>query len=260
MNDEKKYILAISYSNTNVRIVTTIFRALETRIPNRVFFDKACDDQLVGMKGHVNLLEVYRTLSKYIVVICAGDYNNTYWTSEEWKTIHTYVDQNNIIPVSLDGSRPPGFQNAFFIKGKRKSGKVIAEEIWKAGLKNGFWTDRESVIAPVRGDSPVIDVSERSQMPQHQNSELKSGLIIVGDVVNFSSLPPANMPRVLTTLWRTAENARLLKGDWADLLGPFGAKPWLDLLGGEESIMVLISYNAYTIRVLRAFRPEGAFT
>lgn len=55
-------------------------------------------------------------------------------------------------------------------------------------------------------------------MPQHQNSELKSGLIIVGDVVNFSSLPPANMPRVLTALWRTAENARLLQGDSSTLL------------------------------------------
>ena len=31
---------------------------------------------------------------------------------------------------------------------------------------------------------------------------------------------------------------------WADLLGPFGAKPWFDFLGGEEAIVVIVSYNA----------------
>jgi hypothetical protein len=31
---------------------------------------------------------------------------------------------------------------------------------------------------------------------------------------------------------------------WADLLGPFGAKPWFDFLGSEEAIVVIISYNA----------------
>jgi hypothetical protein len=43
-------------------------------------------------------------------------------------------------------------------------------------------------------------------------------------------------------------------------LGPFGAKPCLNLLDGNDAIMILISYNAIKACGSGSSRSEGAFT
>lgn len=210
----KKYLIGISYTGTSARKVKHIFERLRSRLSGPVFFDKEHEDELVGLMGKANLLKVYRELCEHVVVVCSGDYNNTYWTSEEWHTINAHVERSKIIPVSIDGSVPRGFEDAFFVKGREKSGSQIADAIFDFGLKKGFWTGggTSAPASPGPGKAPGIP-----NLPSPV-SELKSGLIIVGDVVNFSSLPPGKMPEVLTALWKTAGEANLLEGDWCALL------------------------------------------
>ncbi len=129
-----RFSIALSYPSEHRVLVGRIADRLDEVLGNdAVFFDRRCQDGLVGPDLHVKLQEIYGKQSKLIVPFFSRHYRKR-WCKIEWKYILEVLkerrEEGAVVPVHLDGTNIPGWKlNDLGIEKKNMNAMQIAEKI-----------------------------------------------------------------------------------------------------------------------------------
>jgi hypothetical protein len=201
------YAVAISYHSSKKRLVRNVARALSDDLggTQHVFFDEFHGHCFRGPHAKSDLTRIYTNQAKWVVPFFSSNYDSGGWTGIEWQEIQKLIDTGSVLAVSLDGSRPPGWPSgAIPLSGTKKTGKAIAKEILEHIT---FQRHRSPAASSLETSLPA---NPSGSVAAESAATVESGFIVVGDLWNFSSLPPARVEPVIDHMWSVAREVGLL--------------------------------------------------
>ncbi|MFT5468660.1 MAG: hypothetical protein ACI8UO_003772, partial [Verrucomicrobiales bacterium] len=129
-----RFTVALSFPGEHRKYVRNVAARLEEKLGrNRVFFDDFHPNEILGKDADLKLRKVYRERSDFVVPFFSEHYEKR-WCKIEWSAIRAMLsgsqDGNVVLPVQLDGTLVPGWENIdIAIRKRNKPGWKIADEI-----------------------------------------------------------------------------------------------------------------------------------
>lgn len=225
----RRFAIALSFPGEHRRFVKSVATQLiEILGKDRVFYDEWFEAELLGLDGDLKLRRYYREESNLVVPFFSEHYSKD-WCQIEWSAIRTMLkdrrQEDAVIPVQLDGTRIPGWEEIdFAIRKQNRNAKQIADLIVQA----------------YRHRFPESNISQDAHLgvsPQHSP---KSPATIPADISRIVKYAPAEL------IGREAETA-LLDDAWAKVQGQEAKRPRIltfVALGGEGKTSLVAKWAA----------------
>ncbi len=172
--NSRRFAVALSFPGEHRRFVKNVaHRLVEVLGEHSVFYDEWYEAELVGLDGDLKLRRYYREESLMVVPFFSEHYAKD-WCQIEWSSIRAMLKdrrkEDAVVPVQLDGTRVPGWEEIdFAIRKKKRNANEIADLIIAAyRIRFPVSSASPDPAKIVPADIPTTNQSTQSAQREHE--------------------------------------------------------------------------------------------